>query len=276
VIATAEYAHLDTIHGVWYQAINLGPGNGTLPDGRISYWGSTDPTLWTGTNPNQPTGYSTLQRTGSNPAFGGQSTFLTNTGKGEGNFLTLQLATPFHDEGFSGSAAMTLGRATEVNPGTSSQAFSNFSGRAAFNPNDNIAYRSNYDVKGRLLGALTWQHHFWGDYATSVSAFYDGHSGQPYSFVYGNDANGDGVSNNDLFFVPRPGQAQFVNGTPQSVIDKLNGEVVRIVNAPDVRPRLESQGVDIVGSTPAGLAAFIKEEIAKYARLVKAAGIKVE
>jgi len=65
-------------------------------------------------------------------------------------------------------------------------------------------------------------------------------------------------------------------GTPQSVIDKLNGEVVRIVNAPDVRPRLESQGVDIVGSTPAGLAAFIKEEIAKYARLVKAAGIKVE
>ena len=55
----------------------------TLPDGRISYWGSTDPTLWTGSNPNQPTGYTTLQRTGSNPAFGGQSTFLTNTGKGE-------------------------------------------------------------------------------------------------------------------------------------------------------------------------------------------------
>ena len=93
---------------------------------------------------------------------------------------------------------MTLGRATEVNPGTSSQAFSNFSGRAAFNPNDDIAYRSNYDIKARLLGALTWQHHFFGDYATSVSAFYDGHSGQPYSFVYGNDANGDGVSNNDL------------------------------------------------------------------------------
>ena len=116
---------------------------------------------------------------------------------------------------------MTLGRATEVNPGTSSQAFSNFGGRAAFNPNDDIAYRSNYDIKARLIGALTWQHHFFGDYATSVSAFYDGHSGQPYSFVYGNDANGDGVSNNDLFFVPKPGQVQFVNGTPQSVIDQF-------------------------------------------------------
>lgn len=221
LIATAEYAHLDTIHGIWYQAINLGPGNGALPDGRISYWGSTDPALWTGSNPNQPTGYTTVQRTGSNPAFGGQSTFLTNTGKGEANFLTLQLQTPFRDEGFSGSAAMTLGRSTEVNPGTSSQAFSNFSARAAFNPNDDIAYRSNYDVKARLLGALTWQHHFFGNYATSVSAFYDGHSGQPYSFTFGNDANGDGVSNNDLFFVPRPGQVQFVNGTPQSVIDQF-------------------------------------------------------
>ena len=111
--------------------------------------GQTDPSLWTGSNPNQPTGYTTLQRTGSNPAFGGQSTFLTNTGNGEGNFLTLQLQTPFHDEGFSGSAAMTLGRSTEVNPGTSSQAFSATThGRAAFNPNDNIAYRSNYDIKG--------------------------------------------------------------------------------------------------------------------------------
>ena len=221
MVATAEYAHLDTINGVYYQAINLGPGNGTLPDGRTSYWGSTDPTLWTGSNPNQPTGYTTLQRFGSNPAFGGQSTFLTNTGKGKADFLTLQLQTPFRDEGWSGSAAMTLGRATEVNPGTSSQAFSNFSGRAAFNPNDDVAYRSNYDIKGRLLGALTWQHHFFGDYATSVSAFYDGHSGQPYSFVYGNDANGDGVSNNDLLFVPKPGQVQFVSGTPQNVIDQF-------------------------------------------------------
>jgi len=50
-----------------------------------------------------------------------------------GHFLTLSLQTPFRDEGFSGSAAVTVGRATEVNPGTSSQAFSNFSGRAAVN-----------------------------------------------------------------------------------------------------------------------------------------------
>jgi outer membrane receptor for ferrienterochelin and colicin len=223
LVGTIEYAHLDVINGLYYQAINLGPGNGVLPDGRISYWTSTDPTLWSGNtaNPNQPTGYTRVQRAGSNPAFGGQSTLLTNTSKGEANYLTLSLQTPFKDEGFSGSAAMTLGRATEVNPGTSSQAFSNFSGRAAVNPNDDIAYRSNYDIKARLLGALTWQHHFFGDYASSVSAFYDGHSGQPYSFTFGNDANGDGVATNDLFFVPNPGQVQFVPGTDPKVIEQF-------------------------------------------------------
>jgi outer membrane receptor for ferrienterochelin and colicin len=219
MIATAEYTHLDTIHGLYYQAINLGPGNGYLPDGRISYWTSTDPTLWSGNtaNPNQPSGYTRVQRAGSNPAFGGQSTFLTNTGEGGANYLTLALQTPFRDEGFSGSTALTVGRATEVNPGTSSQAFSNFSARAAINPNEDIAYRSNYDIKARWIGALTWQHHFFGDYATSFSAFYDGHSGQPYSFTFGNDANGDGVSTNDLLFVPLPGQVQFVEGTPEIV-----------------------------------------------------------
>ena len=65
-------------------------------------------------------------------------------------------------------------------------------------------------------------------------------------------------------------------GTPQGVIDKLNAEIVRIVNTSDARTRLESQGVDIVGGTPAGLASFLKEEIAKCAKLVKIAGIKVD
>jgi tripartite-type tricarboxylate transporter receptor subunit TctC len=65
-------------------------------------------------------------------------------------------------------------------------------------------------------------------------------------------------------------------GTPQGVIDKLNAEIVRIVKSLDTRSRLEHQGVDVVGGTPAELAAFLREEIAKCAKLVKAAGIKIE
>jgi hypothetical protein len=219
IVATAELAHVGVRHGLWYQEINLGPGNGVMPDGRISYWRSTDPAAWAGGT--TPTGYGGLQRYGNVSAFGAASTYLTNTGKGESNSLTLSLQTPFKEEGFSGGTSLTVGRATEVNPGTSSQASSNFSGRAAYNPNEDVAYRSNYDVKARILGTLTWQHKFFGDYTTSVSAFYDGHSGQPYSFVYGNDANGDGIANNDLLFVPNPGQVQFVQGTSQAAIDEF-------------------------------------------------------
>ena len=211
-IAAQMRRHVGVRNGLWYQEINLGPGNGTLPDGRISYWRNTDPVAWAGGT--TPLGYAGLQRYGNNPLFGAASTYLTNTGKGESNSLTLSLNTPFKEEGFSGGTSLTVGRATEVNPGTSSQAASNFSGRAAYNPNEDVAYRSNYDVKARILGSLTWQHKFFGDYATSVSAFYDGHSGQPYSFVYGNDANGDGIAANDLFFVPANlSQVAFVDGT---------------------------------------------------------------
>jgi tripartite-type tricarboxylate transporter receptor subunit TctC len=65
-------------------------------------------------------------------------------------------------------------------------------------------------------------------------------------------------------------------GTPQNVIDKLNAGIVRIVHHPDTRSRLEHQGVDIVGGTPGELAVFLKDEIEKCARLVKAAGIRIE
>ncbi len=224
LIATAELAHIDVINGVLYQGINLGPGNGTLPDGRINYWGSTDPGLWIGSNGNPvgagtPQQYSTNQRFGSNPAFGGASTLLTNTGKGEANYLTLQLSKPFSETWF-GTTSLTIGRSTEVSPGTSSQASSNYSSRATFNPNEDIAARSNYDVRARILSTLTWQHRFFGNYATSVSGVYNGYSGIPYSWTFGNDANGDGITRNDLFFVPMPGQVQFTN-TNQTVIDEF-------------------------------------------------------
>lgn len=60
------------------------------------------------------------------------------------------------------------------------------------------------------------------------------------------------------------------------MIDKLNAEVVRIVKNPDTRSRLENQGVDVVGGTAAELAAFIRDEIAKCAKIAKTAGIRVD
>jgi tripartite-type tricarboxylate transporter receptor subunit TctC len=64
--------------------------------------------------------------------------------------------------------------------------------------------------------------------------------------------------------------------TPPAVLKKLADEVVRALRQPDVKERLAAQGVDAVGTTPEELAAIIKENIAKYAKLVKAADIRIE
>jgi len=62
-------------------------------------------------------------------------------------------------------------------------------------------------------------------------------------------------------------------GTPDAAVRKLHAEMVRIVNFPDVKARLARMGNTVVGSTPEEFAAFLKAEIAKIARVVKAAGI---
>ena len=62
-------------------------------------------------------------------------------------------------------------------------------------------------------------------------------------------------------------------GTPQSSIARLHGEIARILNLPEIRGRLMKEGADIVASTPAEFAAFLKTEMEKSARIVKAAGM---
>ncbi len=62
--------------------------------------------------------------------------------------------------------------------------------------------------------------------------------------------------------------------TPRAIIEQLNGSIVRAVNMPDLRARLQDQGADPVGNTPEQYTAFIQNEIAKWAKVIKAAGIK--
>jgi len=65
-------------------------------------------------------------------------------------------------------------------------------------------------------------------------------------------------------------------GTPQDVAAKLNAEVVRIVNLPDIREKLAGMGVEPLGNTPEQMAEWIRREIARYGPVVKAAGIRAE
>ena len=61
-------------------------------------------------------------------------------------------------------------------------------------------------------------------------------------------------------------------GTPKPIVKRLNAELVKIVNLPDVKERFLGQGLTPVGSTPEQMSALMKEESLQYAKLVKQIG----
>jgi tripartite-type tricarboxylate transporter receptor subunit TctC len=65
-------------------------------------------------------------------------------------------------------------------------------------------------------------------------------------------------------------------GTPPAIVDRLRDEFVRALAEPDVRATMLKLGAEPVGSTPAQFAAYIKSEAAKYAKVVKASGARVD
>ncbi|TMG97993.1 MAG: tripartite tricarboxylate transporter substrate binding protein [Betaproteobacteria bacterium] len=65
-------------------------------------------------------------------------------------------------------------------------------------------------------------------------------------------------------------------GTPREVVTRLNSEILRIVNAPEMRDRLGKQGADVRTNTPEEFGTFIRSETAKWAKVVKDANIKVD
>ncbi|MBX9812532.1 MAG: tripartite tricarboxylate transporter substrate binding protein [Burkholderiales bacterium] len=62
-------------------------------------------------------------------------------------------------------------------------------------------------------------------------------------------------------------------GTPRSIVERLNTEIAKAMQAPDMREHLASEGADPVTSTPEQFAAFIRAEIDKWSKVVKAAKV---
>jgi tripartite-type tricarboxylate transporter receptor subunit TctC len=65
-------------------------------------------------------------------------------------------------------------------------------------------------------------------------------------------------------------------GTPAPVVAKWNADVTRILNSPDVRAKLVADGAEPAPNSPEQFSQFIARELAKYARIVKASGAKVD
>lgn len=63
--------------------------------------------------------------------------------------------------------------------------------------------------------------------------------------------------------------------TPSAIINRLNREIVRLVNAPELKAQLFNSGSEVVGSTPDELAAAVKSDMTKFGKVIKEIGIKI-
>ncbi len=142
-----------------------------------------------------------------------QDLLLTNTGQGSGTVLSLELSKTWRLA--SGRYDAYLGYANEdvsdVNPGTSSTASSNWDNVATSDPNDPGLATSNYEIRHRLNGSFSWRKAYFGDYETSVALFGEHRSGRPYSYTFGNadtggiwgdPRQGGNARQRQLFYVP--------------------------------------------------------------------------
>jgi tripartite-type tricarboxylate transporter receptor subunit TctC len=65
-------------------------------------------------------------------------------------------------------------------------------------------------------------------------------------------------------------------GTPRAIIERVNGALVKALNDPPVKDNLAKQGADVVASTPEQHDKFNRNEIAKWIKVAREAGIEPE
>lgn len=191
IVASAELLLTDVKNGLFYKSLNIGPGFRGA-DGRTLFW---NPNIYSFSNTNNG-------RFGRNSYFG-DVFLLENTNKGKSQQLTVSLNKPWSaGSDWSWMLGYTYTNTTEVGALTSSTAGSGFGGQYNFTTNEELSSTARYEIKDRFSGALNWKHAFFGDYQTQVGLFYEGRSGRPFSYIFSGDANGDGRTFNDLFYVP--------------------------------------------------------------------------
>ena len=84
------------------------------------------------------------------------------------------------------------------------------------------------------------------------------------------EAGVPGVVSNTDYAVYAP------TGTPRDIVTRLNREINAVLEDPDLRAKLTAQGIEISGSTPQALQAELADEVAKWAKVIRDANIKVE
>lgn len=108
---------------------------------------------------------------------------LTNSSKGNRSKLLSLGLSKAYDNGFDFTLGYAYSDAEDVQPMTSSVAFSNYTNRAFFDPQEDVRSTSNYNIKHRFTMTARWQKNF-GKFSTVTSLYGSANSGRPFSYTY--------------------------------------------------------------------------------------------
>ena len=200
VVGTAELLYSQNVNDVKYQNLNINPSGTRTPDGRIFYQRNIVPAF---TN----------------------VIYLTNSDQGDAWTVAFKLERPFRNRFFA-NVSYLYGESKSILDGTSSQAASNWSN--VYNTGDinNTALtRSNFDPGHRFTASGAYEIPMPATLTARVAVYYSGQSGRPWSANFNGDVNNDGVTTNDLLYIPTATDTvTYTNGTYGDLIAYVNAE----------------------------------------------------
>ena len=126
---------------------------------------------------------------------------VQNTDVGESTYYSVQWSRPMKNN-WSFDLSYTRGSATEAQSIGQTTAGGQWFRNATFNQNTPEEGTADFEVKDRVQLNLTRRFEFIKKWRTTASIYYEGRSGNPYSWVFGGDPNGDGVTFNDRAAIP--------------------------------------------------------------------------
>ncbi|HLP02412.1 MAG TPA: TonB-dependent receptor [Opitutaceae bacterium] len=179
-VASIEYIDTRQLSALFVDNMNLRPTS-TAIDGRQLFAGSA-------TAAPRIAGFANVIRTRDIHAGSSQAVAIS---------LEREMA-----KGWAYALAYTHTHATEAQSLSSSTANSQWQFNPVFNQNQIEVARSDYEIRDRLQAALSCELRLTKHLPTTISLYYEGRSGMPFSYVYSNDLNKDGLGANDLVAVP--------------------------------------------------------------------------
>jgi len=125
----------------------------------------------------------------------------SNANVGQSTYATVMWDRPMKNK-WAFNTSYTRGAATEAQSNGRTTASGQFTGNVVFNQNRIETGTADFEIKDRVQVSYTRQFELVKKFPTTASLYYEGRSGAPYSWVFGGDLNGDGVSFNDAAAIP--------------------------------------------------------------------------